>query len=75
MEWVSVEDRLPEGIGAIIWVKRKSGEEVKCYYHQDQMGWLHSYYNFPWTHFEDKTTGTWLTDVTHWRNLKKHDLE
>lgn len=64
MEWISVEDKLPE-FHAIVYVKRKNGEEEKVYFHADRMSWLW-FFGVQTSYFQDMK-GKWLHDVTYWR--------
>lgn|GEM_PF-6632536 len=66
MEWISVQDRLPKGLGCIVNVKKEDGTTTRAYYHADKMAWAHCYEKFPWSHWQDKQTLEWLEDVTHW---------
>ena len=64
MDWISVEDEFPKGY-QILEVKLKSGEQKKCYFHEDEMSWL-KFYGVKTSSFQDMK-GEWLHDVTHWR--------
>src|SRR6267142_286123 len=72
MEWISTTDRLPEGPGSIVFVKRENGDEVKAYYHRDKMAWLSFYHKGDLSHFQDHSTMKFLFDVTHWRHLNQN---
>lgn len=79
MEWITVrdgnDDNLPKGLGSIVMVKLKSEEEVKVYFHRDQMARLAAYWKDHklsyWQRFDN---GEWLYDVTHWRPLSINEL-
>jgi hypothetical protein len=71
MNWISVEKELPKGLGAIVKVKRESGEELKAYYHSDKMAWLAFYHKkHKCSYWQCFKTRKWLYDVTDWMSLK-----
>lgn len=63
MKWISVDDRLPEGMGAHVWVKRSNGDVVKAYYYADKMAWL-AWYRVKLSYWWNGNDP--LHDVTHW---------
>jgi flagellin-specific chaperone FliS len=68
IEWISVKDRLPESHD-IIKVKNENGDEIKAYFHADQMSWLYFYTKEKLSHFQCKNSLKFLHDVTHWMSL------
>lgn len=72
-EWIKVSDakNLPNN-STILKVKRANGDEVKAYFHHDNLGRMALYHppgkNLRW---QDKKTLEFLQDVTHWMPLPK----
>ncbi len=73
MEWISVKDKLPSGLGSIVDVKSSNGPSIRAYYHADKLGWAHLYEKFPWSHWQDKHTLELLEDITHWKSINEMD--
>ncbi len=71
IKWISVNDKLPKGLGAIVNVKRENGQELKAYYHEDSACWL-NFYGIKTSKFENyERDCEFLFDITHWRSLEK----
>ncbi len=72
MEWISVKDKLPIGLGDIVKAKTQNGDELKAYFHKDKMITLASYCkNHELSHWQSRE-GKWLYDVTYWMPLREH---
>jgi len=67
MDWISVEDRLPDW-HCIVYTKTKNEKEEKSYFHADRMAWLSFYSKDKLSHFQSCETLKFLHDVTHWRS-------
>ncbi len=66
MEWISVEDRIPEVHAGKFRVKRKNGTEMDAFFYLDSIAWI-SWYGQKTSHWWDaKGFHDRLDDVTHW---------
>lgn len=71
MEWISIEDRLPEVKAGKFIVRLKNKEEIDAYFYDDSISWIAFY--------GQKTSHWWksygdhqrLDNVTHWRESCK----
>jgi hypothetical protein len=69
MEWIDVNDKLPEKFSVVL-AQKKDGSTVKSYYHGDGLGRLATYFK-PGviSEFQSTEDKSFLHDVTHWKPL------
>jgi hypothetical protein len=71
MEWISIDDRMPNIFAGKFKVRLKNGNETNAYYYQDKLGWI-SFYGHKTSHWWESTGHhKRLDDVTHWMPLPK----
>ena len=74
MEWISVEDRLPEDKFKKYLVKKENGELIPSFFMPDKMIWI-SWYGRKTSYWMDIDSGKLVHDVTHWMLLPKPQNE
>jgi len=62
-KWISIEERLPSIENGIFRVKLNNDDEIKSYFHKDQMFWQRLYTGKSGYWWNDEKP---LYNVTHW---------
>jgi len=65
-DWIDVNEKLPL-CSNVVKAKTSDGDEIKCYFHKDRMGWLSNYTKANLTHFQCHKSLKFLDNVTHWK--------
>lgn len=69
MEWISVDEKLPEVLAGKFRVKRSNGKDIDAFYYADKMAWT-AFYGQKLSYWWDaKGNHERLDDVTHWMPL------
>jgi hypothetical protein len=67
MEWISVEDRIPDIFAGKFRVRLSSGDELDAFFYQDSIGWIAFYGQKTGHWWNAKGNHERLDGVTHWR--------
>lgn len=67
MEWISIKDKLPEGLSGTFEIKTANGKKLQAIYYWDKVDWIAVYGITPTHWWEDCSTNKPIYDATHWR--------
>lgn len=71
MEWISINDRIPDVFAGIYPVRRKNGIEMEAFYYMDSIAWIAFYGHKPSHWWDSEGSHDRLDDVTHWKDHNK----
>lgn len=67
MEWISVEESLPDDEFKKYLVKKANGEIITAHFMPDKIAWI-AWYGLKTSYWMRVDSGKLIYDVTHWRN-------
>ncbi len=74
MEWISVEDRLPDDKIKKYLVRQENREPIQAFFMPDKAMWI-AWYGIKTSYWMEISSAKLLHDVTHWMLLPKPTKE
>jgi len=71
MNWISIEEKIPDVSSGKFRVKRQNGIEINAFFYQDKISWIAFYGKKTSYWWDSKRNHDRLDDVTHWMPLPK----
>lgn len=68
MDWISIEDKLPNVFAGKFRVKRKNSIELDCFFYEDKISWIAYFGQKPTYWWDSQGRHEPIYDVTHWKN-------
>lgn len=70
MDWISVDDKLPDNFCKKYLAKKIDGDEIPVFFMPDKMMWA-NYYGIRPSYWIKISVSELVYDVTHWKLLSK----
>jgi hypothetical protein len=75
MEWMSVEDGIPDIFAGKFKIRKANGNELDAFFCSDKMAWIAFYGQKTCFWWNAKYSYEPIHDVTHWRASESYRLE
>ena len=74
MEWISVEDRLPEDKFGKYLIRKANDEQKQAFFMPDKIAWI-AWYGRKTSYWMEVTSGELVHNVTHWMPIHSSPKE